>query len=258
MRVAFIVIRERWKMPDKKYLLFDLDGTLTDPKIGITSCVQYALRSFGIEEPDLDQLTGYIGPPLVDSFQVYHGLSEEDAQKALIKYRERFGTVGILENDVIDGIVQMLEAFWEKGFVMLLATSKPQEYAEKITEHFGLAQYLTIQVGSGMDGSRKFKKDVIEVALDKIVDLIVTGKIVGDTYDNILQQTPINKEELLEVVKAEAIMIGDRHHDIDGAKECGIESIGVRFGYAKENELEEACADYIVATPQELEALLLT
>ena len=145
----------------KKYLLFDLDGTLTDSKLGITRCVQYALKSLGIDEPDLDKLECYIGPPLIDSFQRYHGLSLEQAQIGVAKYRERFRDTGIFENEVIAGIPEVLEELKKRGYVMALATSKPEEFALRITKHFNLSQYFEIEVGSGMNGELKYKADVI-------------------------------------------------------------------------------------------------
>ena len=220
----------------KKYLLFDLDGTLTDPKLGITSCVQYALKFFDIEEPDNDKLLSYIGPPLIESFQEYHGLTQEQAKTAVEKYRERFKDIGIFENDVIDGIDEVLSEFMKKGFVLALATSKPQEFAVRIMEHFDLSRYFTVEMGSGMNGERKYKADVIEAVIERLAKMY--------------------PQEDISSIKADSIMIGDRLHDIEGAKQCGIESIGVRFGYAKEGELEEAGDDYIVSTPQELLKLL--
>ena len=152
----------------KKYLLFDLDGTLTDSKLGITRCVQYALKSLGIDEPDLDKLECYIGPPLIDSFQRYHGLSLEQAQMGVVKYRERFRDTGIFENEVIAGIPEVLEELKKRGYVMALATSKPEEFALRITKHFHLAQYFEIEVGSGMNGELKYKADVIAEVLRRI------------------------------------------------------------------------------------------
>ena len=142
----------------KKYLLFDLDGTLTDSKLGITRCVQYALKSLGIDEPDLDKLECYIGPPLIDSFQRYHGLSLEQAEIGVAKYRERFRDTGIFENEVIAGIPEVLEELKKRGYVMALATSKPEEFALRITKHFNLSQYFEIEVGSGMNGELKYKE----------------------------------------------------------------------------------------------------
>lgn len=216
----------------KKYLLFDLDGTLTDSKLGITRCVQYALQSLGIDEPDLDKLECYIGPPLIDSFQRYHGLSLEQAQIGVAKYRERFRDTGIFENEVIAGIPEVLEELKKRGYVMALATSKPEEFALRITKHFHLAQYFEIEVGSGMNGELKYKADVIAEVLRRIA-----------------QKHP---EQDMAEIEADSVMIGDRVHDIEGAKKCKIESVGVRFGFAKPGELEEAGADEIVATPEEL------
>ena len=222
---------------DKKYLLFDLDGTLTDPKEGITKCVQYALEAEGIIEPDLDKLECYIGPPLDVSFKTFHGLSEEASWKAVDKYRERFKDIGIFENAVIDGILPCLETLKAAGKVLVLATCKPEIFAFKIMEHFGLDKYFDIMVGSELDGTRKHKHEVIEEVFIR------------------LQKSGF-QEDILQM-KADAIMIGDRDQDINGAKMAGIESIGVRFGYAAENELEDAGADYIVETVPQLTALIL-
>ena len=131
----------------KKYLLFDLDGTLTDPKVGITSCVQYALKSFGIEEPDLDKLEPFIGPPLKESFMEFYQMSEEDAWKAVEKYRERFTTTGLFENEVYEGIPQMLHTLQSKGLFLAVASSKPTVYVEQILEHFNLSKYFKVVVG---------------------------------------------------------------------------------------------------------------
>lgn len=217
---------------DKKYLLFDLDGTLTDSKLGITRCVQYALQSFGIEEPDLDKLECYIGPPLIESFQQYHGLSCDTAKAAVAKYRERFKDIGIFENEVIEGMPNVLKVLQDRGYIMALATSKPEEYALRITKHFNLAQYFQIEVGSGMNGELKYKSDVINEVLKRIKEKF--------------------PEQTIEEIKADSVMIGDRLHDIEGAGQCGIESVGVRFGFAKPGELEEAGADEIIETPNEL------
>ncbi len=132
----------------KKYLLFDLDGTLTDPKIGITTCVQYALHSFGIEEPDLDKLEPFIGPPLRDSFMEFYGFTAEQAEEAVAKYRERFQNTGIFENEVYAGIPEMLKNLQSKGYFLALASSKPQIYVERILEHFDLKKYFAVVVGS--------------------------------------------------------------------------------------------------------------
>ncbi len=210
-----------------QWYLFDLDGTLTDPKEGITKCFRYALEKMGVESPALAELEKYIGPPLVKSFRDY--FSEEDAQKAVEYYRERFREIGIFENGVYDGIADMLQAAKAQGKMLALATSKPQHFAQIIMDHYGLSQYIDVLVGSRADGQTK-----------------------ADVIRQVFVEAGLDEE-----AKKAAIMVGDRLHDIEGAKECGIDSLGVRFGYAKENELEEAGADYIVATTEELKAFVI-
>lgn len=198
-------------------ILFDLDGTLTDPKEGITNCVKYALSHFGIEETDDKKLLQFIGPPLVDSFKGLYGFSEEKANLAVEKYRERFSDIGIFENRVIDGAIELLAYLKGKGKTLALATSKPIVFATRITEKFGLSKYLDYQVGAELDGTRNYKHEVISrvIELSGMTDL------------------------------SRIVIIGDRKHDIIGAKKCGIASIGVRCGYAEANELENAGADFI-------------
>ena len=216
----------------KKYLLFDLDGTLTDPKVGITSCVQYALESFGIEEPDLDKLEPFIGPPLKESFMEFYQMSEEDAQKAVEKYRERFKTTGLFENEVYEGIPQMLHTLQSKGLFLAVASSKPTVYVEQILEHFNLAKYFKVVVGSELDGTRVNKEEVVEEALKRLFG-----------------ETPIDSKQVY--------MIGDRKFDIQGAKAFNVESVGVSYGYGGVEELKEAKADYIVRSVEELKEFLL-
>lgn len=222
----------------KQYFLFDLDGTLTNPKLGITSCVQYALESFGIQEPDADQLECYIGPPLYESFMKFHGLNSDQAAAAVEKYRERYTDIGIFENEAIEGIENCLKALKQGGATIALATCKPEIFAVRILEKYGLAQYFDVTAGSTIDGSIKYKNQVIEEVFRRIT------KKQGNSID-------------MNDLRAEALMIGDRVDDIAGAQKCMIESVGVRFGYAKEGELEDAGADYIVETVDELKELLL-
>ena len=219
------------------YILFDLDGTLTDPKPGITGCVQYALRKFGIEEPDLDKLEPFIGPPLLDSFQEFYGFEEEKGQQAIIYYRERFRTVGLFENEVYPGIAQMLARLQEAGCHLAVASSKPEIFVKRILEHFGLLSYFEVVVGSELDGRRARKEEVVEEALRQLLG------------EEALTQHGLRRIE-------DAVMVGDRKFDIQGAKRFGIASIGVRYGYAGQGELEEAGADMIVATVGELDEYL--
>ncbi len=216
----------------KEYLLFDLDGTLTDPKVGITTCVQYALKEFGIEEPDLDKLEPFIGPPLKESFKEFYGFSDEDAEKAVEKYRERFSEIGIYENDVYEGIPQMLRLLQSRGMFLAVASSKPTEYVERILEHFDLRRYFKVVVGSEMDGTRVNKDEVVLEALNRLFSY----KQIA--YDKVY-------------------MIGDRKYDVQGAKAIGVESVGVAYGYGSMEELKEAHADYIVRSVEELRTLLM-
>lgn len=215
-----------------QYLLFDLDGTLTDPKVGITSCVQYALRKMGIEEPNLNKLEPFIGPPLIDSFEEFYGFDEEQALQAVAFYRERFQTIGLFENEVYSGIPEMLAKLKQAGKRLAIASSKPTVYVLRILQHFEMEQYFDIIVGSELDGTRSRKKEVVEEALRQLLQ----GQ--KNEYDR-------------------SVMIGDRKFDILGAKEFGLTGVGVSFGYAKKGELEAAGADYIVDTVEQLETLLL-
>lgn len=213
-----------------QYLLFDLDGTLTNPKEGITKCVQYALRSFGIEEPDLDKLEPFIGPPLLDSFMEYYNMTPEQARTALEKYRERFRDIGIFENEVFPGVPEMLEILQKKGKKLVIASSKPEEYVLRILEKYGIRAFFHEVVGASMDEKRSAKADVIEEAFRRL--------------------------QITEEKKAQVLMIGDRKHDVEGAKVCGIRCLGVYVGFAKPGELEQAGADYIVHTVEEMSQFL--
>ena len=216
----------------KEYLLFDLDGTLTDPKIGITTCVQYALKSFGIDEPDLDKLEPFIGPPLKDSFQKFYGFDDDKAQKAVEKYRERFKDKGMFENEIYAGVPEMLKRLKMRGLHLGVASSKPTVFVEQILEHFHIKDYFEVIVGSELDGTRSDKAEVILEALRRFSS---NGT----------------------VPKHKVFMIGDRSYDVDGARRVGIESVGVTFGYGSMQELMEAHADYIVRSVEELKRFLL-
>lgn len=201
-------------------VLFDLDGTLTDPGEGITNSVAYALNKFNIKVEDKTELYNFIGPPLIDSFMKYYGMSYEDGLKAVEYYREYFGVTGIFENRVFDGIRELLARVKKSGRTISLATSKPEAYAKRILEHFDLTQYFDFIGGATMDETRSKKADVIDYTIKQ---LSVTDK-------------------------SKVIMIGDRHHDIEGASQNGIDSIGVLFGYGDREELETAGATYIAET----------
>lgn len=200
-----------------KYVLFDLDGTLANPEIGITSSVIYALEKFGIKVEDRKELLPFIGPPLTYSFETFYGLSKEDSELAVKYYRERFSVKGLYENEVYDGVEKMLQTLKDRGKILVIATSKPEEFTLKILEHFDLLKYFDYVAGATMDGSRGEKGDVIRYAIE-----------ISEIED-----------------KSQAIMIGDRHYDICGAKENGLDSMGVLFGFGDYEELTKAGADYI-------------
>lgn len=217
-------------MNRKKYILFDLDGTLTDPMIGITRSVQHALKSYGIEEPDLEKLTPFIGPPLKDCFIKYYGFPEAQAVEAIGRYREYFAVTGIFENQVYDGIGRMLEHLKDAGKILLVATSKPEEFAQQILEHFHLKEYFSFVGGASMDEVRVKKEDVIAY---------------------VMEAAGITDEK-------EAVMVGDREHDIFGGKKSGMDTVGVLFGYGSRQELAAAGADAMAASVEELEKILLS
>ncbi len=213
---------------NKKFILFDLDGTLTDSAEGIINCVKYALEPRGIELP-YETLKKFIGPPLVEAFMEYAGLSREESEETVARYRERYSTVGLFENSLYDGVEEMLKKIKLGGKKIILATAKPLVFAERIIEHFGLSEHFDLLVGAELQGKIHNKIDVICEVL--------------------------RKENIEDVNKA--IMIGDRHHDIEGAAHFGMESIGVTYGFGDSAELELAGADYIVDTPQEITDLII-
>ena len=214
----------------RDYILFDLDGTLTDPGEGITNSVAYALARYGITVSDRAELYRFIGPPLVESFMEYYGFSEDTAKEAVEVYREYFSTRGWAENRVYDGVEDLLRDLRAAGKVLLVATSKPLVFAGRILEHFGLADYFTVICGAPLHAPKGYgKADVIREAL--------AAAGIDDPRA--------------------AVMVGDRHHDIDGAKTVGMSSVGVLYGYGDRNEHLEAGADAIAADVAALRELLL-
>ena len=207
-----------------KYALFDLDGTLTDPYEGISKSVIYSLQSFGIEESDELVLKKFIGPPLKESFMKFYGFDEKKALKAVEKYRERYIATGVYENALIDGVKETLSALKDKGVRIFLATSKPQPLAEVILEHFGITEYFDFIGGADFNYNRDEKWQVIEY---------------------VFENAGIKDRE-------NALMIGDRMHDIIGAKKTGIKSLCVLCGYGSREEFIEYGADYIVNTIRDI------
>lgn len=200
-----------------KYLLFDLDGTITDSQLGITNSVMYALNKYNIEVKQRSDLFKFIGPPLETSFMEYYNFTKEQALQAVEYYREYFKDTGIFENVIYDKFEELLQYLVKQGYILIVATSKPEVFAKRIIEHFHLEQYFSNVCGSTLDGSRSKKGEVIAYALKE------------------------NKISNLSQV----LMIGDREHDIIGAKENHIDCLGVLYGYGSLEELQNAGATYI-------------
>ena len=211
-----------------QYILFDLDGTLTDPREGITKSVQYALAKMGIEEPDLSALEHFIGPPLYDEFRRCYDFDDVQAKQAVAAYRERFSVDGWKENILFDGVPAMLKTLRAAGKTLAIASSKPTLFVEKILELFGIASYFDVVSGATLDGSISTKAQVVEQAL--------TLLSVKD--------------------RKSAVLVGDRMHDVEGARSCGIDCVGVTFGFGGLQELQQAGAKYIVQDFAELMHLL--
>lgn len=211
-----------------KTVLFDLDGTLTDPGLGITNSVMYALEKLGYPIAPRQELYKFIGPPLHDSFRLYYGMSEEQAAEAVRLYREYFAINGINENDLYEGIVPMLEKLRAAGKRLVLATSKPEKFAKIIMAHFGLDAYVPDIAGATMGTERSKKGQVIAYALKEF-----------------------------GVDPAYAVMVGDREHDIIGGKENGLPGVGVTFGYGSREELLDSGAVAVADSPEELGRILL-
>ncbi len=205
-------------------ILFDLDGTLTDPGLGITNSVAYALKKFNITVSDRTELYKFIGPPLQNSFKQFYGFDENETIEAVEYYREYFTNTGIYENKLYDGIEEILKSLKNDCKKIILATSKPETFAIRILELFSIKKYFDFVVGATMDGTRSEKADIIKYALEKnkIVDLNST------------------------------IMVGDRKHDVLGAKTNGIDTIGVLFGYGSKEELVDAGAKYLAKLPGDI------
>ncbi|MBP3620722.1 MAG: HAD hydrolase-like protein [Lachnospiraceae bacterium] len=210
-------------------ILFDLDGTITEPVMGITNAIIYALDKYDIKVEERSTLHKFIGPPLRDSFKEFYGFDDAKAEEAVGFYREYYAKDGVLENDIMPGIKEALVTLKDGGCKLYVATSKPELYAKQILENLGLIQYFDIVAGSTMDGSRDKKELVIEYLLNQI--------------DN------LNREK--------TIMIGDRKFDIEGAISCNLHHMGVTFGYGSREELEKAGAMYIADNASDMCKIIL-
>lgn len=212
-----------------EYILFDLDGTLNESGKGIKNSIRYALKKFDIIDETEQKINNLIGPPLVDGFREFYGLSEEDSKKAVTYYREYYGTKGKFECELYLGVSEMLKTLVEKGKKLVVCTSKPQGFTTEILKHVGVFQYFTFVQGATLDGSLSEKPEIIAKALTE-----------------------------LGIKESDAIMVGDRKFDVLGAKENGVKSVGVLYGYGDRQELENSGADYIVESVKQLEKLLIS
>ena len=208
-----------------KAIFFDLDGTLTESGEGITKSVQYALEKLGKPEEDLDKLRVFIGPPLMEQFMKYADIDETEARKAVEYYRERYAIKGIFENRPYDGVENLLRELKGRGYILAVASSKPEYYVTKILDYFNLSSYFEVVVGSEMNGARTSKTEVIEEALKRL-----------------------NMSDR----RKEVLMIGDKEHDVLGAREAGLDCVAVGYGYGTKEELTAAQPLKIVASVDEL------
>lgn len=208
-----------------KAILIDLDGTLTESGEGITKSVQYALEKLGKPEEDLEALKVFVGPPLMEQFMKYADLDEETARRAVEIYRERYSTIGIFENRLYPGVAHMLEELKKKGYLLAVASSKPEYFVKKILAHFDLEKYFDEAVGSEMSGSRTNKTEVIEETLRRLH---------------------------LENHREQVLMVGDKEHDVLGARKAGLECLAVSYGYGTMEELTAARPLQIAASADEV------
>ena len=217
-----------------KYVLFDLDGTLTESGPGIMNAAKIALNHFGIEENNVENLHKFVGPPLTESFGQRYGMNEADTQEAIAVFRKYYNVTGIYENSVFEGIQEMLQQLKSNGLLLSIASSKPRPMIDIVVDHFDIRKYFDVIVGCELDGTRSQKKEVV----DEVIRLF--GELSGD-----------------DAVLEHSIMVGDRMYDVNGARECGLECIGVTYGYGTRQELQESGAAYIVDSVNELGEKLL-
>ena len=213
----------------KPVLLFDFDGTIADSSEGVFSGVLHALTVMGRPLPDGPTLRKFIGPPLMESFQVQSGLTKDEATQALTLYREEYAVTGLKKCRIYDGIETLLRRLKDDGFSLAVATSKPEPYTRTILHNLGIDDVFTFIAGAEFAGTRTDKPAVIAYAL-----------------------------ESLGVSPADALMIGDRHHDVDGAHAFGMKCVGILWGFGSREEFASCGADFVCADTEELYSLLRT
>ena len=209
-----------------KAVLFDLDGTLTDSGEGIMKSVQYALEKIGHPEPELEKLRCFVGPPLADMFRQYAGISQEEAEEAVKYYRERYAPIGILENRVYEGMEEVLTSLRRKGYVLGVASSKPDHFVRIVLENFGLSRFFDIVTGANLDGSLSKKAEVVAASLQKL--------------------------EEIGIHKNQVILVGDTRYDVLGAREAGIDCLAVAYGYGDREDLLSVNPLAVADTPSRI------
>lgn len=217
-------------MNPPEIVLFDLDGTLTDAAPGIVNGMRIVFDRFNIEQPDETTMRTYLGPPLAVTWREHYNFTDEQITQALAIYREYYHDVGMFENEVFDGIPELLQQLNNDDVILATATSKPDFSATRIIEHFGLSDHFAFIGAANLEGTRDSKALVIEYTLEQLKANATTHRIV---------------------------MVGDRHHDVHGAREHGIDTIGVLWGYGDAEELTAVGAITLVQTPEQLRAELL-
>ena len=218
-----------------QYILFDLDGTLTESGRGVINGAKHALKHFGITPPADEALAVFIGPPLKESFMRFYGMDESKALEAVEAYREYYHATGVYENALYPGISALLQALCDDGFLLAVSSSKAQKMVEIVLDYFSVSKFFSLVIGGTDSGARYTKAGVIAETLRLFAER--DGRTV-------------------EEVRERAVMVGDRKQDIEGAKENGLRTIGVSWGYAPEGELQEAGADFIVSGTEEFTALV--
>lgn len=215
-----------------RYLFFDLDGTLWDSREGITKAVRYALEQMGYGSPDLKDLNKFIGPPLTESFPEFYGMTMEQAREGVGYFREYFTKQGIYENQLFDGVPEMLKTLKDAGRILCTASSKPEAHVRITLDYFHITDCFDHICGATLDESRSGKKEVL-------------GELI--------RRIGLTEEELHK----EVLMIGDRKHDVEGAASFGIPCLGTSMGFAPEGELESAGTLAIVNSLQEMTDYIL-
>ena len=215
-------------MSPRRYVLFDLDGPLTDPIEGIGNSMAYAMEKLGYDSPSAAQIRALIGPPIREGLADL-GVAAEQIEEALVLYRERYVPIGLYENAVIEGFPELLNELLNADVVMGVATSKVEIYAREILEHFGLSDFFAVIAGAALDGHQAEKAEVVADCLARL------GVVDGDN----------------------ALMVGDRFHDVDGARQNRLDCVGVSWGFAEEGELDRAGAVAVVNSTAELRSALV-